>query len=124
MLMSMRSLSQMTIFTNFSFVFFINFDMNASNPPDISKIRQILEDPEAFNLSIDYQQMREVLNELFQQTDSNNKYIENPRVYLNYANRTTNKKDFQDYRYFLNTNRYNSDYNRNNFNKNNGVPNF
>ena len=56
--------------------------------------------------------------------DSNNKYIENPRVYLNYANRTTNKKDFQDYKYFLNTNRYNSDYNRNNFYKNNGVPNF
>ncbi|WP_277219173.1 S-layer homology domain-containing protein [Peptoniphilus vaginalis] len=56
--------------------------------------------------------------------DSNNKYIGNPRVYLNYANRTTNKKDFQDYKYFLNTNRYNSDYNRNNFYKNNGVPNF
>lgn len=50
--------------------------MNSTNPPDISKIRQILEDPEAFNLSIDYQQMREVLNELYQQTDSNNKFIQ------------------------------------------------
>lgn len=42
-------------------------------------------------------------------SDSNNRFIANPREYLNTANRTTKKSDFEDYRYFLNSNRY---YNR------------
>ena len=34
------------------------------------------------------------------------------------------KKDFKDYKYFLNTSRYNSDYGRYNFSNNNGIPSF
>lgn len=39
-------------------------------------------------------------------SDSNNSWIGNPREYLNTANRITRKSDFEDYRYFLNSNRY------------------
>lgn len=39
-------------------------------------------------------------------SDSNNRYLGNPREYLNYANRTTRKSDFKDYTYFLDSNRY------------------
>ncbi|QQE47281.1 S-layer homology domain [Peptoniphilus harei] len=41
-------------------------------------------------------------------SDSNNSWIGNPRQYLNTANRVTRKSDFEDYRYFLNSNRYNN----------------
>ena len=41
-------------------------------------------------------------------SDSNNSWIGNPREYLNTANRITRKSDFEDYRYFLNSNRYNN----------------
>ena len=41
-------------------------------------------------------------------SDSNNSWIGNPRQYLNTANRITRKSDFEDYRYFLNSNRYNN----------------
>ena len=41
-------------------------------------------------------------------SDSNNSWIGNPREYLNTANRVTRKSDFEDYRYFLNSNRYNN----------------
>lgn len=41
-------------------------------------------------------------------SDSNNSWIGNPRQYLNTANRITRKSDFEDYRYFLNNNRYNN----------------
>lgn len=45
-------------------------------------------------------------------SDSNNRYLGNPREYLNYANRTTRKSDFKDYTYFLDSNRYyNGNYN-------------
>ncbi|MGF0094909.1 S-layer homology domain-containing protein [Peptoniphilus sp. SGI.035] len=39
-------------------------------------------------------------------SDSNNKFLGNPREYLNTANRTTRKSDFEDYRFFLRSNRY------------------
>lgn len=39
-------------------------------------------------------------------SDSNNRILGNPREYLNYANRTTRKSDFEDYKYFLNNNSY------------------
>ena len=39
-------------------------------------------------------------------SDSNNRILGNPRQYLNYANRTTRKSDFEDYKYFLNNNNY------------------
>ena len=45
-------------------------------------------------------------------SDSNNSWIGNPREYLNTANRVTRKSDFEDYRYFLNSNRYNNSGNR------------
>lgn len=41
-------------------------------------------------------------------SDSNNSWIGNPRDYLNTANKITRKSDFEDYRYFLNSNRYNN----------------
>ena len=41
-------------------------------------------------------------------SDSNNSWIGNPREYLNTANRITRKSDFEDYRYFLDSNRYNN----------------
>lgn len=47
-------------------------------------------------------------------SDSNNRILGNPREYLNYANRTTRKSDFKEYRYFLDSNRY---YNENYYNR-------
>lgn len=41
--------------------------------------------------------------------DSNNRSLGNPREYLDYANRTTRKSDFKDYKYFLTSNRPNYD---------------
>ena len=47
-------------------------------------------------------------------SDSNNRILGNPREYLNYANRTTRKSDFKEYKYFLDSNRY---YNENYYNR-------
>lgn len=43
--------------------------------------------------------------------DSNNRSLGNPGEYLDYANGTTRKRDFKDYRYFLNNNRYSNNWN-------------
>ena len=50
-------------------------------------------------------------------SDSNNSWIGNPREYLNTANRITRKSDFEDYRYFLNSNRYYNSGNNENLKK-------
>lgn len=55
-------------------------------------------------------------------SDSNNRWLGNPREYLNYANRTTRKSDFKDYTYFLDSNRYyNGNYNNRYNNGNNNI---
>ncbi len=54
--------------------------------------------------------------------DSNNRSLGNPGEYLDYANGTSRKSDFKDYRYFLNSNR--RSYNNRNYYYENGARQF